>query len=113
MRRRGAFPVSAPYPVSMHLLENLPHFVGSHINTGEPCAVYVQDERVLWLPEDEGTEVVLQLSDGEWLVAMSQGDQWAVTHDRWDAVKDERVDEEVHRGDRETAVALLVSRLLG
>lgn len=86
-----------------------------HINTGAPCLVFSRPNRVLWMPEDEGTEVVFQDGpdgEGQWWVASSEGDAWTVRRDYWDAEADASAEEAAFTGRRDDAVAVVIAQFL-
>lgn len=90
---------------------------GPHINSGQDCTIYSRSEpvMVLWLPDDNEQEVVLQEGlegEGEWLVAERADTEWVVTRDFWDDRSDESAQEQVVSGSRGEAVDFLVRRLL-
>lgn len=90
---------------------------GPHINSGKECTVYSRSEpvRVLWMPDDEAQEVVLQdglEGEGQWFVAEQTDTMWLVTHDFWDERLDESAQERVLSGSRSEAVDYLLQQLL-
>ena len=91
---------------------------GPHVNTGEPCRVFVRTDltRVLWLPDAADSEIVLQdglEGEGEWIVASPSAEGWTVVRDYWDAVENESAEDVLlETTNRNEAVTALVGRLL-
>ncbi len=90
---------------------------GTHINSGEECAIYSRPDviRVLWLPDQGGQEVVLQEGlegEGQWFVAAPEGTVWVVRRDFWEEVADESTEEQVLSGSHQQAIGYLVTRML-
>lgn len=101
--------------VALRQLVSVDHAPGTHINTGDPCTVYSRGKRVLWLPEDDATEVVLQdgsEGEGQWWVAAPEGEAWTVQRDYWDEEADETAEATVFSGSRDEVLAFIVARFM-
>ena len=91
---------------------------GLHVNTGEPCRVFVRTDltRMLWLTDAADSEIVLQdglEGEGEWIVASLSAEGWTVVRDYWDAMENESAEDVLlETTDRNEAVTALVRYLL-
>ncbi len=90
---------------------------GPHINTGQLCTLYVYPDaaRVLWVPDCDEDEIVLQdgmEGEGQWFVATRESDAWTLRRDYWDRVRDESAEEVVITGDRNDVLRYLAAILL-